>query len=225
MRAGCRKAICETCFSAGQALPVWDIAPFDRRGAGEPTIRPATNGIPFRRARGRPTFTPRSIEGGPRCPKNGALDVGVRCLFPYTSPSEVTHMGEPMDRSRRIFMKPTSFEKGFPTLEQAIVEYTESDFVLPTRSGSWYLRDEGGLMSCGNPSCRRGGYELDREVSKMVRTGATENKIKLYCRGDEGSPKGRKIGRRCQRSIDATIKLKYNRPASVEEIVSERTLE
>jgi len=80
-------------------------------------------------------------------------------------------------------------------------------------------------MPCSNPSCRRGGYELDRKVPEMVRAGLTETKIKLYCRGDEGSPKGRKIGRRCQHSIEGTIRLKYKQPTSVEDRESDRALE
>jgi hypothetical protein len=118
-------------------------------------------------------------------------------------------MGAPMDRSRRVFGKLTSFEEAFPTLEEVTVEFTEYDFLLEKRTGIWKFSWDGGLMPCGNPSCRRGGYELDDPVRSMVRTQAVEKEIKLHCRGDEGSPKGRKIGRRCQHHIEAKITLKY----------------
>ena len=118
-------------------------------------------------------------------------------------------MGEPMDRSKRVFGKLSTFEDVFPTLEQVEVTYVETDlFENEKRKGHWWLHGEGGLMPCGNPRCRRGGYELDLEVSKMLREGVTQKQVKIRCRGDEGSPKGRKKGESCTRTLDATIVLK-----------------
>jgi hypothetical protein len=118
-------------------------------------------------------------------------------------------MGVPMDRSNRVFGKLSTVEKVFPTLEEATMEFTEYDFALKKRSGTWKLTWDGGLMACGNQFCRRGGYEIDRHLYDMVRTHATEKDIKINCRGDEGSPKGRKIGRRCQHYIEGKITLTY----------------
>jgi hypothetical protein len=118
-------------------------------------------------------------------------------------------MGEPMDRSHRIFMKLGTFEEAFPTLDDAVVEFTEFDFLMEKRTEVWRLAWQSGLAPCGNPFCRRGGYELDREVSRMVRAQEAVKDIEVYCHGDEGSPKGRKIGRRCQHKIEAKIVLKY----------------
>jgi hypothetical protein len=67
-------------------------------------------------------------------------------------------------------------------------------------------------MPCGNPSCRRGGYEFDFLIRDIARSHETEKAIELFCRGDEGSPQGRKIGRRCQHKIEAKIKIKYKAP-------------
>ena len=118
-------------------------------------------------------------------------------------------MGEPMDRTRRVFMKLGTFEETFPTLEDAVIEFTEFDFVLEATSGRWSMRMQGGLMPCGNVSCRRGGYELDREVHQMLREVNSQKAVTLHCAGDEGSPQGRRIGSQCQRSIEATIKLRW----------------
>ncbi|MFZ0732176.1 MAG: hypothetical protein WA434_01030 [Candidatus Acidiferrales bacterium] len=91
-------------------------------------------------------------------------------------------------------MKLGTFEEAFSTLDDAVVGFTEFDFLMKKRTGMWRLSWQGGLVACGNPFCRRGGYELDREVSKMVRAQKAMKDIELYCHGDEGSPKGRKIG-------------------------------
>jgi hypothetical protein len=122
-------------------------------------------------------------------------------------------MGELKDRSRRVFGRLTTFENAFPTVEEAIVEFTESDFGLSKRTGTFYLHEEGGMMACGNPYCRRGGYEFDRELSVMVRHQDTEKRIRVACPGDEGSPKGRKIGRRCSLSVDGVLRVKYKSPS------------
>jgi hypothetical protein len=119
-------------------------------------------------------------------------------------------MGEPMDRSQRLFVKfDSSFEETFPTLENAVIAFTEFDFMVKRRSGKWHFAEQGGLMACANPGCRRGGYEFDFLIGDMTRARQTEKEFKLYCHGDEGSPKGRKVGRRCQCHIDAKITLKY----------------
>ena len=64
-------------------------------------------------------------------------------------------------------------------------------------------------VRCSNPSCQRGGFCVGEEIRDMVRKGETERKKMLICRGDEGSPKGKRPGRRCPNHIDAEIKIKY----------------
>jgi hypothetical protein len=117
-------------------------------------------------------------------------------------------MGEPMDRSNRVFGRLKSFDETFPELEDAVVEFVEKDFVFEKRSGTWHIHGQGGLMPCGNPSCRRGGYELDKDIRLMLRAGVLQKTIQLSCRGDEGSPQGRTIGRKCERSIEGTLTLR-----------------
>jgi hypothetical protein len=117
-------------------------------------------------------------------------------------------MGEPMDRSKRVFGRLAAFDEVFPELEDAVYEFVEKDFVFQKRKGTWHINGQGGVMPCGNPSCRRGGYELDRDIRQMLRAGVLTKTIDLTCRGDEGSPQGRKIGRRCERSAEGTLTLR-----------------
>jgi len=121
--------------------------------------------------------------------------------------TEVCITGEPIDRSRRVFGSLRSFDEVFPELDDVVLEFVEKDFLFEKRSGTWHLHGQGGLMPCGNPSCRRGGYELDRNLRQMLRAGVLQKTIEVSCRGDEGSPQGRKIGRGCERSIEGTLTL------------------
>ena len=121
-------------------------------------------------------------------------------------------MGEPMNRSNRVFGSLKSLDEAFPELEDVVVEFVEKDFVFEKRSGTWYIHGQGGLMPCGNPSCRHGGYELDKDIHLMLRAGVLQKTIQLSCSGDEGSPQGRKIGRKCERSIAGTLTLRLKVP-------------
>jgi len=119
-------------------------------------------------------------------------------------------MGEPMDRSSRVFGALKSFDEALPELEDVVFEFIEKDFVFEKRSGTWHLHGQGGLMPCGNPFCKRGGYELDRDIRQMLRAGVGQKIIQLSCRGDEGSP--RKIGRKCERFVEGTLRLRLKAP-------------
>lgn len=124
-------------------------------------------------------------------------------------------MGKPMDRSGRWLSSPVdSFEKAYPTLEAASIEYYETgDGVFRFDDGpSRYcqprpLRE--GLLRCSNPLCRRGGYEIDLKVGRMVSEGKEREELVMYCPGDEGSLKGRRVGRRCRNVLHVRLTLRY----------------
>lgn len=118
-------------------------------------------------------------------------------------------MGEPMDRSNYWLNKPvSSFSQAFPAVESAYFEYEELS-ITGTKKGIFSISGRGGVMPCGNPQCRRGGYELDRILHSMTPNKTTELKVHLHCPGDEGTPKGRKKGDPCDMSVDGVIKVKY----------------
>jgi len=114
-----------------------------------------------------------------------------------------------MDRSNRWFKPTDKFSEAFPTLEDAIFRYSEYDFGSKEGSGVFSLRREGGVLRCGNPHCQRGGYEIDQLVRMMMYAHETEREVNLHCRGDEGSPKGRRKGKECLRTVKGTITITY----------------
>jgi hypothetical protein len=126
-------------------------------------------------------------------------------------------MGEPMDRSKRVFGQLTTFEKAFPTIEVATIssyEVGEGVYTFGADESQRRTFGEGvplrdGLIPCRNPRCRRGGYEVDDSVYKMVREKSTEKVFATNCPGDEGSPKGRRPGRRCGNVLHYRLRIKY----------------
>src|SRR6185437_563937 len=89
-----------------------------------------------------------------------------------------TVMGEPMDRSKRVFCESTtSFEEAFPTIESATISEYEVGEGVPTfgvdeshrRTFGEGVPFTDGLIPCRNPRCRRGGYEVDHSLHEMVR--------------------------------------------------------
>jgi len=133
-------------------------------------------------------------------------------------------MGEPMDRSKRLFSTPfNQFDEAFPTLEDVLFGYVVYDYGRPQTDGHgdtgkrrFNLRQRGGLLVCRNPRCHRGGYELDHEVFTMLREGLMEKEVGLSCPGDEGTPKARR-GRSCSYSVKGKLMLvpRKTEPASL----------
>jgi len=127
-------------------------------------------------------------------------------------------MGEPMDRSRRVFGELTTFEKAFPAVEIATISSYEVgkgiymfdaiDESERTTFGEGVPFREG-LVPCSNLHCRRGGFEIDASLYEMVREKSTEKVFTRKCPGDEGSPKGRVRGDRCRNVLHYRLKVKY----------------
>lgn len=124
-------------------------------------------------------------------------------------------MGTPMDRTNRVFVHLSTFEEVFPELEDVKIEYTESGhFDYPHSQGSTRVhsvRRQGGLIRCSNTFCRQGGYEMDFDIHDMIRDGVSEREGHKMCAGSEGSPKLRRIYRKCFNSINYKIILVHKK--------------
>jgi hypothetical protein len=71
------------------------------------------------------------------------------------------------------------------------------------------MLEHGPVMRCRNPRCERGGFNFEGQVVSMVDRHVTSEEVSMQCRGDEGSPKGRNIGRECDRAIIGAIEITY----------------
>jgi hypothetical protein len=122
-------------------------------------------------------------------------------------------VGEPMDRDSKLwFGKERQFDKAFPQLEQALISYYEvgdgiyKDTFKKEYNNPHPIKEL--LMRCSNPRCKRGGYEIDGEISRMVMRNELELETVLFCPGDEGSPK-RDRGIECMNKLHVRLKLTY----------------
>lgn len=125
-------------------------------------------------------------------------------------------MGDLMDRSNRVFGTLVRFEEAFPQLEDVVLEYVETgngvySWNKPTPQNKYVnkvsMKEYGGVIRCSNGLCRQGGYELDRVVYEMLRTGKTVGEGSTICAGSEGSPKLRRVYRKCYNGIEYKITL------------------
>ena len=126
-------------------------------------------------------------------------------------------MGAPMDRSKRVFGHLSPFDEVFPTIEVATISSYELGEGVHTFGIDESKRKtfgngmpfKHGLEHCSNPRCRKGGYEIDRSLSEMVRENLTEKEFETHCPGYEGSPKGRRRVDRCRNVLHYRLTIKY----------------
>ena len=120
-------------------------------------------------------------------------------------------MQDSVNEGHFLFVQQTSFEKAFPMIEDISVKTAERGYGIYAEPRRYTLGKNGlgEYINCSNPSCKRGGFEISHEIRDMISKKDTERKTMIVCIGDEGSPKGRKIGRSCINRIETEIKIKY----------------
>lgn len=125
-------------------------------------------------------------------------------------------MGRPMDRSNRLFGREVpSFDQAYPMLNNATIEYYETgEGTEPFRGRKKEaygtpVRVWTGLIPCSNPRCNRGGYEIDSDINGMVGSGQVTREFIASCKGDEGTPAGRRRGEPCSNELHYRLTLTY----------------
>lgn len=126
-------------------------------------------------------------------------------------------MGEPIDRSQRVFDNFMKFEKIFPQLEDVTLEWTEAGNGIRRYSATEKMpyeykvsmREHSGLIHCNNGLCRYGGFELDFIIRDMIQNKETVKEGSRICSGQEMLSK--KISRKCLNSIQYRITLIYKK--------------
>lgn len=116
-------------------------------------------------------------------------------------------------RTNPFFNGVSSFKTAFPELADAMVEWRERRG--PEDSSSTDVRKTGyrrgnftqGLLPCSNPSCREGGYQVDRLIADMLRTGETERTGTMLCSGREIGEEVRRGPVRCPHRIEYKVTL------------------
>ena len=67
----------------------------------------------------------------------------------------------------------------------------------------------GEFINCSNPLCYGGGINIGNILRQMVREKQVSFENSEVCRGNEGSPKGKRVYRKCLNLFRVSIKIKY----------------
>lgn len=120
--------------------------------------------------------------------------------------------GDLFRESMPVFGKKVSFEEAYPQIGDIVIEVEEfgkgvDSYNRRRRYTKQYLPGE--FVNCSNPVCFAGGFHLGSHLHKMVSESKTELEDSELCRGNEGSPKGRRMYRKCVNTFKFKITIKY----------------
>lgn len=109
-----------------------------------------------------------------------------------------------------VFSRKVSFEEAFPMIEDIDIKV---EHLGHYGVGEWnkiqnYKRT-GEYIDCTNSLCYRGGFSVGALIRKMIDANQTHLESHEFCRGYEGSPKGKRRYRSCTNSWNVTIDIKY----------------
>ena len=109
-----------------------------------------------------------------------------------------------------VFGEKTTFEKAFPDVEECVVEVEETGRgrFKSLNQDAKHHRNPGRYINCSNPECYNGGFDIGSAIHDMVRARETEREGSELCQGNEGSPKGRRIYKKCQNFFEYKITIK-----------------
>jgi len=110
-----------------------------------------------------------------------------------------------------LFPGKLPFETEFREVADYQIEVTPDVPPQRTRATHYYTRDNPPkrLFDCDKYICYGGGISIEDIVRKMVKDRSTEFSETLFCRGYEGSPKGRDKYRLCMLRFEVRIHLTY----------------
>ena len=115
----------------------------------------------------------------------------------------------------RLIAMPAEFLKAFPMLDDVLIEswqegagvgnpYTST---LPSRTYGLPHSVARRVIECANRSCKRGGFDIFQDISKMVNEKSTVREFTQVCRGEESSSTGK--GRDCVNTLHYRLTLEY----------------
>jgi hypothetical protein len=111
-----------------------------------------------------------------------------------------------------VFAKKVSFDEAFSEIEDLTVEVEESGHGISGWNRKSTYRKQyfpGEYIDCSNPLCYNGGFSIGSILRKMVRNKQTELETSKLCQGNEGSPRGRRIYRKCMNFFKIKVSIKY----------------
>lgn len=115
-----------------------------------------------------------------------------------------------------VFGRKVPFSTAFPQVRHVQVLIEESGEGISeanhkrARSGDTL----GEFVDCSNPRCYNGGVCVGSVLREMVAAGETTREFEAVCQGSEGSPKGRRVYRKCLNEFRVRIEIQYAQPSA-----------
>ncbi len=115
------------------------------------------------------------------------------------------------NESNPVFAKKTTFEGAFPSIEDVKILVKESgngvyggalSYTLSKSTASEYV-------NCSNPLCYRGGFSIGSMLREAIMHNQTHIEKSGICQGNEASPKGKRIYRKCLNFFTVVIDITY----------------
>jgi hypothetical protein len=103
------------------------------------------------------------------------------------------------NESEFVFSRKVGFDEAFPEIDDITVEVTEDGHgVYKDINKRIYSKGSiGEFINCSNPLCYNGGFSIGSIIREMIRNNETLKEVSELCRGNEASPKGKRIYRKC----------------------------
>ena len=115
-----------------------------------------------------------------------------------------------LTEGQTIFGPPqvTSFEKAFPQIATLKIVATESGHEVRYDDNTSTYDRIGEYINCSNAFCN-GGFHIAPLVREMVAKMETHKEGYILCKGNETSPKGRRIYKKCMNGLSVVIDITY----------------
>lgn len=116
-----------------------------------------------------------------------------------------------LSEGQTIFGPPqvTSFETAFPQIATLKIVATESGHEVRYGDNTHtYTGSIGEYINCSNAFCD-GGYHIAQLIREMVAKKETHRESTLLCKGNETSPKGHRIYKKCMNGLSVDIEITY----------------
>lgn len=125
-------------------------------------------------------------------------------------------MSEKRDKASDVFNKTNyvlgekkPFAEAFPQIEKLTVDVEETDGFSTVSDCSYGNSTAGEYIDCSNSSCYKGGFRLGAIIREMIDKKSSETETTEFCRGYEGSPKGRRKYGPCDHQFNVKVKILY----------------
>lgn len=110
-----------------------------------------------------------------------------------------------------VFAQKTTFEKAFPQIKSISVEVAESGegIYQGQRKSHYSSYNLAEYINCSNSACYNGGFSIGAVIREMVYKRETDKEGEAICQGNEGSPKGRRIYRKCLNNFSYKVHIDF----------------